>query len=146
MEPRNRFQGINSASLCSLAGRYDNPIPTKFLAPIDCLKIPALVHNPCLQYDRISQLCIFIPITLISAFTIVGLSELLNKQRLEIQFSFQRGGGGWGEGGPTNSLKEEDSLHFSSFSVSLGYSKESAEGAGDFIPENYCESCRTLSF
>ncbi len=41
MEPRNRFQGINSASQCSLAGRYDNPIPTRFLAPIDCLKIPA---------------------------------------------------------------------------------------------------------
>ncbi len=40
-EPKNRFQGINSASLCSLAGRYDNPIPTRFLAPIDCLKIPA---------------------------------------------------------------------------------------------------------
>ena len=38
MEPRNRFQGTNSASLCSLAGRYDNPIPTQFLAPIDCLK------------------------------------------------------------------------------------------------------------
>jgi hypothetical protein len=37
-EPRNRFQGIKSASLCSLAGRYDNPIPTRFLAPIDCLK------------------------------------------------------------------------------------------------------------
>ncbi len=30
------------ASLCSLAGRYDNPIPTRFLAPIDYLKIPAL--------------------------------------------------------------------------------------------------------
>ncbi len=43
MELRNRFQGMNSASLCSLAGRYDNPIPTRFLAPIDCLKIPALV-------------------------------------------------------------------------------------------------------
>jgi hypothetical protein len=28
MEPRNRFQGMNSASLCSLAGRYENPIPT----------------------------------------------------------------------------------------------------------------------
>jgi hypothetical protein len=42
MEPRNRFQGINSASLCSLAGRYDNPIPTWFLDPIDRLKIPAL--------------------------------------------------------------------------------------------------------
>jgi hypothetical protein len=33
---------MNSASLCSLAGRYDNPIPTRFLAPIDFLKIPAL--------------------------------------------------------------------------------------------------------
>jgi hypothetical protein len=31
---------MNSASLCSLAGRYDNPIPTGFLAPLDCLKIP----------------------------------------------------------------------------------------------------------
>ncbi len=41
MESRSRFQGMNSASLCSLAGRYDNPIPTRFLAPIDCLKIPA---------------------------------------------------------------------------------------------------------
>ncbi len=29
-------------SLCSLAGRYDNPIPPRFLAPIDSLKIPAL--------------------------------------------------------------------------------------------------------
>ncbi len=44
LEPRNRFQRINSASLCSQAGRYDNPIPTRFLASIDCLKIPALIH------------------------------------------------------------------------------------------------------
>jgi hypothetical protein len=43
MEPKNRFQGMNSASLCGLAGRYENPIPTRCLAPIDCLKIPALV-------------------------------------------------------------------------------------------------------
>ncbi len=28
---------MNSASLCSLAGRYDNPIPPQFLAPIDFL-------------------------------------------------------------------------------------------------------------
>jgi hypothetical protein len=45
----NRFQGTNSASLCSLTGRYDNPIPPWFLAPIDCLKIPAqyvLVAGP----------------------------------------------------------------------------------------------------
>jgi hypothetical protein len=43
MEPRNRFQWMNSAILCSLAGRYDNPIPTRFLAPIDFLKISALL-------------------------------------------------------------------------------------------------------
>jgi len=34
--------GIDSASLCSLQGRYDNPIPTRrFLAPINSYKIPA---------------------------------------------------------------------------------------------------------
>jgi hypothetical protein len=32
-------------SVCSLAGRYDNPIPTRFLAPIDCSKIPALIFG-----------------------------------------------------------------------------------------------------
>jgi hypothetical protein len=48
----NRFQGIDSVSLWSLAGRYDNPIPARFLAPIDCSKIPAqlgdrkLAHVP----------------------------------------------------------------------------------------------------
>ncbi len=42
MEPRSGFQGMNSASICSLAGRYNNPIPTRFLAPLDRLKIPAL--------------------------------------------------------------------------------------------------------
>jgi hypothetical protein len=46
MEPRNRFQGTNSASLCSLAGWYDNTILTRFLAPIDCLKIPAQATQP----------------------------------------------------------------------------------------------------
>ncbi len=35
-EPRNRFKRIDSASLCSLAGREDNIIPTRFLAPNDC--------------------------------------------------------------------------------------------------------------
>ncbi len=40
-EHRNPIQGINSASLCGLAGRYENPIPTCFLAPRDCLKITA---------------------------------------------------------------------------------------------------------
>ncbi len=40
-ESKNWSQGTNSVRQCSLAGRYDNPIPTRFLAPIDCLKIPA---------------------------------------------------------------------------------------------------------
>jgi hypothetical protein len=38
---RNRLKGIDSANLCRLAGRYDNPIPTRFLARKDCYKIPA---------------------------------------------------------------------------------------------------------
>ncbi len=38
----NRCQGTNSARMCSLAGRYENSIPSRFLAPIDCIKIPAL--------------------------------------------------------------------------------------------------------
>jgi hypothetical protein len=29
--------------MCNLEGRYENPIPTRFLASIDCIKIPALV-------------------------------------------------------------------------------------------------------
>ncbi len=50
--PENRFQGMNSASLCSLAGRYINPIPTRLLAPIDCLKIPALYCTLSLCQSR----------------------------------------------------------------------------------------------
>jgi hypothetical protein len=41
-EPRNRFQGIDITSICSLAGRFDNPILTRFLAPM-CIEIPVLV-------------------------------------------------------------------------------------------------------
>ncbi len=36
-----RSPGIDSARLCSLVGRYDNLIPSRFLAHIDCSKIPA---------------------------------------------------------------------------------------------------------
>ncbi len=55
--PRNRFQGMNSASLCSLAGRYDNPIPPRFLAPIDFLKIPALHSIPTSCALRLNRWC-----------------------------------------------------------------------------------------
>ncbi len=47
MGPRNWFQDINSASL---AGRYDNSIPPRFLAPIDFLKIPALPEPEFLNF------------------------------------------------------------------------------------------------
>ena len=40
-KPKNQFQGINSASMCSLAGQYNNPITINFLAPLNCLKILA---------------------------------------------------------------------------------------------------------
>jgi hypothetical protein len=41
---------MNSASLCSLTGRY--PIPTRFLASIDCLKIPAPLPSPMAGLQR----------------------------------------------------------------------------------------------
>jgi hypothetical protein len=54
-EPGNWFQGIDSASLCSLAGRYDKPIPTRFLAPIDCSKIQEQRAERALRYIKHSQ-------------------------------------------------------------------------------------------
>ncbi len=47
-KPRNRIQGIESASQWSLAGQYDNLIPTRFPVPTDCSKIPALASCPSL--------------------------------------------------------------------------------------------------
>ncbi len=41
---------MNSASL---AGRYDNPIPPQFLAPIDSLKIPAEEGLVCNVIDDV---------------------------------------------------------------------------------------------
>jgi hypothetical protein len=55
MEPKNRFQETNSARLCSQAGRYDNPIPTRFLAPVDCLKIPAQDQKRRYQFRQPMQ-------------------------------------------------------------------------------------------
>jgi hypothetical protein len=40
----NQIQGIDSVSLCSLAVRYDNIIPTWFRAPLDGSKIPAQLN------------------------------------------------------------------------------------------------------
>jgi hypothetical protein len=40
-KPRNRPRESVPPDYVAWRGRYDNPIPTRFLAPIDCLKIPA---------------------------------------------------------------------------------------------------------
>jgi hypothetical protein len=37
--------GLKSLKIPSLAGQNDNPIPTRFLAPIDCPKLPALLYQ-----------------------------------------------------------------------------------------------------
>ncbi len=38
--------GIDSASLCSLAGRYNNPVPTRFLVPLIVLKYQHRLLKP----------------------------------------------------------------------------------------------------
>ncbi len=51
---RNRFR-----QPMKLAGRYNNPIPARFLVPINCSKIPALgflnVYNSCSVFYSIAQ-------------------------------------------------------------------------------------------
>ncbi len=44
--------GAQESNEFRLAGRYGNPIPTRFLAPIYCLKIPALYkqYSGCLTF------------------------------------------------------------------------------------------------
>jgi hypothetical protein len=53
--PRNQLRHV-----CIMAGRYDNPIPTGFLVPTDCSKIPAqstpsVTHLHCMGLS-LSQL------------------------------------------------------------------------------------------
>jgi hypothetical protein len=49
---RLRSPGIDSKESV-FAGRYDNPILTRFLAPIDCSKIPAQEDNDTAGYDEV---------------------------------------------------------------------------------------------
>jgi hypothetical protein len=55
---RNRFQEpsleLSSLATYRLAGRYDNPMPTWFLAPIAGLKLPtldAIVQKKAISYS-----------------------------------------------------------------------------------------------
>ncbi len=40
------FRLVTAVQCCSLAGRYDNPVLTRFLYPIDCCEIPAQGGRP----------------------------------------------------------------------------------------------------
>jgi hypothetical protein len=53
MEPRNRFQGIDSAGLCSLGGPV-RQLGSGFLVPRDCSKIPAL-KNQCGSKPQVQE-------------------------------------------------------------------------------------------
>ncbi len=62
---------MNSASLCSLAGRYNNTIPPRFLTPIDSSKIPALAGryvNPIPTRFVAPIDCLKIPAQLLETF------------------------------------------------------------------------------
>jgi hypothetical protein len=52
---RYRFQEIDSASLCSPAGRYDNSTPARFITPIDCSKIQAQESIPRNRFHQAMQ-------------------------------------------------------------------------------------------
>jgi hypothetical protein len=85
MEPRNRFQGMNFASLCSLAGRYDNPIPPWFLVPIDSLKIPALCSLMVSRMALFQQSSYKIKFTLRPRIRCFFLSEY-SRERMVLYF------------------------------------------------------------
>jgi hypothetical protein len=50
--PTRFLAPIDRLKIPALAVRYDNPIPTRFLAPVDCLKIPAPVPAVTPTYPR----------------------------------------------------------------------------------------------
>ncbi len=70
-----RSPGIKSASICSLAGRYDNPIPTRFLVPhgrfYKGLSLPT--------YSELSSYCLFknYPLCMYIVFLFTGRNPLL---------------------------------------------------------------------
>jgi hypothetical protein len=83
---------LGLGSLCSLlAGRYDNPIPTRFLALIDCSKIPAKDLLFLLFNAEIGRFLTLQPIYLRKQYTklyicfitiIVPFTRLLKKIRI----------------------------------------------------------------
>jgi hypothetical protein len=83
-EPHNRYQGTNPAMAELDTGRYDNPILTRFLAPIACLKIPA--H--CSQAEMLNSTrgpCSFhphLPLDPRNTFYIKSQSDVAEREKL----------------------------------------------------------------
>ena len=62
--------------MCSLAGWYDNPIPTQFLAPIDCLKITAQdMQLAGMQVQLLNAVRVYLRIALMKTCSILFTKE-----------------------------------------------------------------------
>jgi hypothetical protein len=89
---------MDSASLCSLAGRYNNPIPPRFLATIDFLKTPALASRNVKKGCRENR----VRMGILNGFTNSGSGVLLG------EYSWGGGrlteGNSWGSGQPLREL------------------------------------------
>jgi hypothetical protein len=81
---------MNSASLCSLVGRYDSPIPTRFLTLIDCLKIPA--QSSLYRYNKRYIEITHAPFSLVLRKEYCILTVLREILTQYITFKFDRGG------------------------------------------------------
>jgi hypothetical protein len=68
--------------VCSLAGRYDNPIPTRFLDPIDCSKSPALVG----RYDNPIPTRFLAPIDCLNRLHAVAYLAKMNSSAVGTKF------------------------------------------------------------
>jgi hypothetical protein len=122
MEPRNRFQGMNSASLCSLGGWYDNPIPTRFLATIDCLKIPALYNMLYIQTCK-PRKCI-LAMEWCSWLDVHHRREGDDRSWAVLQNHAGIGRGGGGGGWPPTSYRDADEARSTQlFHSSRGYKR-----------------------
>ncbi len=85
---------------CSPAGRYDNPFHTRFLAPIDCIKIPAL-YTVCTMHNKgrkLAQFWVHACLTLHSLQSLVLLFSLFMQEWARWIVCVCGGGGGGGVG------------------------------------------------
>jgi hypothetical protein len=60
-KPRNRFQEINFSSLSSLAGRCDNPIPTRYTSPHRLFKNSSTERHNSMMFmtDKLESSTVF---------------------------------------------------------------------------------------